>query len=96
MSSNRDGVQVSTTTAFKKINTIQFSDKASVFSESHLRDRNHKIDQQITNCAKSFHVVYPGDYTVTKDMNSITHSCPKMVITESNCPDKFIHEILEP
>ena len=96
MSSNRDGVQVSAMTAFKKINTIQFFYKASVFSESHLHNRNHKIDQQITNCAKSFHVVYPGDYTVTKDMNSKTHNCPKMVITESNCPDKIIHETLEP
>ena len=35
---------------------------------------------------KSFHVVYPGNYTVTKDIISITHNCPKMVVPNLTVP----------
>lgn len=83
-------------TVFKKINTVQFSDDACVISEGNLQDQNQDIDQSRTDYAQVLPCSIPRKLAVTRNIISITHNYPKMVVPESNCPDKLIHEILEP
>ena len=83
-------------TVFKKINTIQFSDEACVISEGNLQDRNQDIDQQRTDYAQVLPRNIPRKLDISKNIISITYNYPKMIVPESNCPDKLIHEIIEP
>jgi hypothetical protein len=96
MSLMEKGVYICAMTVFKKINIIQFLDEACVITEGNLQDQNQDIDQQRTYYAQVLPLSIPRKLAVSRNIISITYNYPKMIVRESNCPDKLIHEILEP